>query len=177
MVDIIKLGKNEQEIKELEDISGKLDKKIVKELMFLNAHQKCSEELIGDFEAKLNIVLPEEYRLFLLRYNGGKPKPDCFDDFVIDYFFSIMNLGGIYSIQSYLNTFYKRYPAEFLPIASASGGDLILIGLAGEYESKIYYWDHNYESDESGLNYYENITFITNSLHELFDQLYDLDGE
>lgn len=177
MVDILKLGKNEQEIKELESISGKLDKKIVKELIFLDSNQKCSEELICDFEAKLNIALPEEYRLFLLRYNGGKPKPDCFNDSVIDYFFSIINLGGIYSIQSYLNTYYKRYPAEFLPIASAGGGDLILIGLAGEYESKIYYWDHNYESDENGLNYYENITIVTNSLHELLEQLFDLDDE
>ena len=47
-----------------------------------------------------------------------------------------------------------------LPIASTGGGDHLLLGWRGEFKSKIYYWDHELESEGSGENYFENIKFV-----------------
>ena len=33
-------------------------------------------------------------------------------------------------------------------IASAGGGDLILIGIKDEYISKIFYWFHDFEAED-----------------------------
>lgn len=80
-------------------------------------------------------------------------------------FFCVVNLiNDSNSIQWYLDTYNDRYPNVMLPIASAGGGDLLLLGLKGEYRSKIYYWDHNFEAEKSGANYFENVTFISNCL-------------
>lgn len=175
MVEVIKLGKNEHEITIFEKTSGKLNKTIVRELIFLDAHRTCCTKEIENFELELKIKLPREYRSFLLNHNGGVPKPNCFNDSVVDYFFSIVNLKGIYSIQSYLNTYDKRYPTVFLPIASA-GGDLILLGLCAEYDSKIYYWDHDLEAQQSADKYFDNISLIANNFSEFLDLFYDLDA-
>ena len=70
-----------------------------------------------------------------------------------------------------------RYPDVMLPIASTGGGDLLLIGLEGEYKSKIYYWDHNLEAEDSGGKYFYNITYVANDLNSFLDQLYEEDGE
>ena len=42
MVEILKFGKSEEEIKDLESNEGQLSKKAIKRYLFLNAHQTAS---------------------------------------------------------------------------------------------------------------------------------------
>ena len=101
------------------------------------------------------------------------PNDSCFlDDRVLNFFFGLFNNPRLEeSIEWHLNIYDDRYPSSMLPIASAGGGDLILIGIKDEYQSKIFYWSHDFEAEESGSQYFENIEFISNSLKEFLSML------
>ena len=125
------------------------------------------------FENHYNVSLPDEYKEFLKKNNGGMPNDSCFlDDRVLNFFFGLFNNPRLEeSIEWHLNIFDDRYPSSMLPIASAGGGDLILIGIKDEYQSKIFYWSHDFEAEESGSQYFENIEFISNNLKEFLSML------
>ncbi|KPN72755.1 SMI1/KNR4 family protein [Neisseria sp. 74A18] len=175
MVKFLKLGKSEEEIKILEQEEGKLSKKAIKHYLFLNKNSMVSSKVISKFEKENNISLPSEYIEFLKIQNGGIPKENCFSNGkVLNFFFGLFENQNVEeSIEWHLNMYEGRYPSSMLPIASAGGGDLILLGIAGEYNSKIYYWDHNFEAEESGTDYFENIEFIANNLKDFLGILSD----
>ena len=173
MVKLLKLGKSEEEIKDLENREGKLNKKTIKRYLFLDAHKIASSDDILKLENHYNVSLPYEYKEFLKKNNGGIPNDSCFlDDRVLNFFFGLFNNPRLEeSIEWHLNIFDDRYPSSMLPIASAGGGDLILIGIKDEYQSKIFYWSHDFEAEESGSQYFENIEFISNNLKEFLSML------
>ena len=49
MVKLLKLGKSEEEIKDLENREGKLNKKTIKRYLFLDAHKTASSDDIRPF--------------------------------------------------------------------------------------------------------------------------------
>lgn len=173
MVEILKFGKSEKEIKDLENKEGKLSKKAIKRYLLLDAHQTVLSDDILKFEKNYNVSLPDEYKEFLKKNNGGIPNDSCFlDDRVLNFFFGLFNNPKLEeSIEWHLNIYDDRYPSSMLPIASAGGGDLILIGIKDEYQSKIFYWFHDFEAEESGSQYFENIEFVSNSLKEFLSMI------
>src|SRR5690625_549535 len=44
----------------------------------LNAYHKLSQKDIENFEVKNNIELTNDYKVFLLKWNGGAPDPEVF---------------------------------------------------------------------------------------------------
>ena len=174
MLKISKLGKSKEEIEFLEQEEGnKLSKKAIKKYLFLNEHTTASLEEISEFEKKNNISLPSEYIEFLKKHNGGVPEKNSFSDgLVLNFFFGLFENNQIEeSLQWHLNIYEDRYPSLMLPIASAGGGDLILLGLNDQYKSKIYYWDHNWEAENDGSNYFDNVKFIANNLGDFLAML------
>jgi len=101
------------------------------------------EEMIKHFEEEYKISLPIQYKTFLKKYNGGyTPKTS----FQIKRF--MRNITGFYGIGDVkrkienivdLSDFLKK---NWLPIAYNGWGDYIAIGLNGEDEGKIYYFDY-----------------------------------
>ena len=69
MVKLLKLGKSEEEIKDLENREGKLNKKTIKRYLFLDAHKIASSDDILKFENHYNVSLPYEYKEFLKKNN------------------------------------------------------------------------------------------------------------
>lgn len=69
MVKLLKLGKSEEEIKDLENREGKLNKKTIKRYLFLDAHKTASSDDILKFENHYNVSLPDEYKEFLKKNN------------------------------------------------------------------------------------------------------------
>ena len=173
MVEILKFGKSEEEIKDLESHEGQLSKKAIKRYLFLNAHQTASYDDILKFENEHNLLLPDEYKEFLEKHNGGIPNNSCFlDGRVLNFFFGLFNNPKLEeSIEWHLNMYNDRYPSSMLPIASAGGGDFILIGIKDEYISKIFYWSHDFEAEESGIQYFENIECVSNNLKDFLSML------
>jgi hypothetical protein len=113
-------------------------------------------------ERTLNLRLPAEYRSFLLRANGGVPKPRLFhyiaideDDgsrrrkkAKIDRFYTVSptaaTSGQVSGLSIYhSNVAYGGFPDWLLPIAiveDAREGGMLGIAVKGKKEGRIYYW-------------------------------------
>lgn len=112
------------------------------------------EKKIADFERKYGITLPEQYRSFMLKYNGGdtpetdfKCKRTTSD---VRGFFGI----GCDDYYSFENEFAEFDPLTnylkngLLPIALDSYGNYILIGIAEKNNGQIFFLDHE-ENEEN----------------------------
>jgi hypothetical protein len=147
-------------------------------------------------EKRMNIVLPLAYKNFLLKYNGGRPEPagfdiiwsedritseirrECSEDWrssKVDWFLAIHE--GEYSnfIEYNLVDFKGRIPKETIAIAHDPGGNLILLGIAGEQTGRVLFWVKDYENwegDDSVENipWYDNIGLIANSFDEFINE-------
>jgi hypothetical protein len=74
------------------------------------------------------------------------------------------------SIDSYLQCYRERIPTSTLPIASAGGGDLLLIDLGTS--GAINYWDHNFEGELVQGKYYANVEQVAASFNDLLEALH-----
>lgn len=157
------------------------------------------EEKIEEFQVQLDDIsrledikkcnIPNDYKDFLLNYNGGRPEFDTFEtkeDFPfrehsfsdIQYFFGMTDNGDGYDILKKMRVLNNRIPQELLPIACDSCGNVICLGIKGETYGKVFFWDHENEIDEDGKEpWWENITLIADSFTDLINNLckYDLD--
>lgn len=110
------------------------------------------ERKITDFEQKYGITLPEQYRGFMRRYNGGitpetdfKSRAESSD---VRAFYGI----GAEDYYSFENVFEKELQLSetlpsllkrhLLPVAADSFGNFFAIGLSEENCGKIYFCDH-----------------------------------
>ena len=165
---ILPLHLSDTEFEQLKLNSSKSDRKYILYQEFLREHAQATEQ-------EYQIELPVECREFLKQNNGGRPELDCFKDEVINYFFGILDWPDFSdSIQRAIS---QRYPVGMLPIASTGGGDLLLLGWKGEFQSKIYYWSHDWEAEGSGEYYFDNVEWIADSLTDFLAMLYELEDD
>src|SRR5271157_2805651 len=109
------------------------------ELMKDSARPLNDEDLVS-LEREIGKALPESYKAFLLRYNGGLPSPDSFPIQgmqdnpygVIQEFLGIdcpiisSNLKWNHQILA------SRIPPNLFPIASTPSGDMLCLSLGGD---------------------------------------------
>jgi len=140
---------------------------------------KLTEDSIINFEKKSGYKLPVVYKDFLLKYNGGKPRPDTYDVPSWQHGYSTVNdfngiLPGEYNdIEDNIRLLRGRLPTGFIPIADDPGGNVLLLCLAGSTTSKVYFWDHENEPYERGdrLEDYPNIHWVADSFTDLLNKL------
>ncbi len=140
-----------------------------------NQYGGLSETYLNSFELKINAILPNQYRTFLLNFNGGCPSPCSFDITGNDGS-TLHSVYGLHAGPDYCQLlkmyeiFKKRIPKAFLAIADDPFGNQICIGLKGKYFGKVYFWDHEQES-----LFFKNkgISFIANSLDQFLEGLYE----
>lgn len=124
---------------------------------------KIGDTDIQKLQSTLKAKLPLDYISFLLKNNGGRPKKDTFKtkegeySSDIQFFFGITD-RDIYDLASNYKTFSDRLAHYFLPIATTSGGDLILLNLKDE---RIFFYNHHGEeivlAAESFLDFLSNL--------------------
>jgi len=145
-----------------------------------NPHGATSPDVITEFEARQGVLLPLEYKQFLLMSNGGWPTPNVFE--VLGWHGhgnSLMSFYGIHEgekvdrLDQACRVYDERIPADLIPIAEDANGNVICIGWEGERKGKIYFWDHEDELDENGdfVRDYRNVFLVANSLQEFLDSL------
>ena len=112
------------------------------------------------FEAEIGQRLPEDYREFLIRCNGGyargyvqalDPKglrPDAcvnhIGGFRKENHFSLAWARLIYQSEEEL-----RIPSALLWIMDDPCGNAICVGISGEHRGQVFLWDHELEPDPS----------------------------
>jgi len=132
-----------------------------------------------DIERRLGGELPEDYLAFLVKWNGGRPKPDCFPfwefgwmtDGGIQFFFGVYDDSAgypCYSIANNLDAYDGRIPPGYCPIACDSCGNLVLLGVVGAERGAVYFWDHELETGEPVM---DNMSRIAGSFTEFVESL------
>ena len=113
---------------------------------FNNEH---NDKNINIFEDKFKIKIPEEYRNFLIKYNGGKTPNTKFKSNKI--FSDLMGFYGFGKAEKELN--YRELEQlevindylndHMMPIGSNVFGDKITIGLKGFNKGKLFFLYHD----------------------------------
>jgi hypothetical protein len=143
-----------------------------------------SDVQITTLEDQLGVSLPSDYANFLREHNGGSPNPNVFpiSGFDLDnqgiaaYFFGVKP-GEFTDLVYSARVFNNRVPPELLPVAIAVFGDLICLAVSGPNRGKVYFWFHEWESDDDEPPTYDNVYFVANSFTELINSLTELKEE
>ncbi len=139
---------------------------------------------INEIEKEFNLKFPTQFVGHLLKFNGGKPKPNAYD-FIengkktssdLDWFLAVYD-GQYDNIIKYLGIYKKdskRIPTHFLPIGHDSGGNLVCISCGEKDYGYVYFWDHENEIDYDVFDDYEykNIYLISKSFDEFLNSLH-----
>lgn len=122
---------------------------------------------VSNFEQKYDLQLPDSYKKFLLKYNGGNTPKSTFKingvSSDIRAFYGFKNATKEYNF-SYLvemNYFEELLENHYLPIATDSFGNQIVITISEKNNGEIYFFD--IEKSE-----YE---YLTKTLEEFFDNV------
>ena len=125
------------------------------------------EPNINVFEDYLGFKLPQDYKEFLLSYNGGEVKnsichvTDLNEDILLDIFYGLSE-QRVLDLKFWYNEHKYDLPENSLIIACDPGGNKFLL-----INNEIYYWDHIqfFESSDDKENTYfvaDTFTEFTN---------------
>lgn len=142
-------------------------------MKFFDVEKKINKGSILKLETIFGYKIPEEYNIHLLKFNGGRCKPNIFyfkenDNLTssdIDWFLALYD-GEFDNIFDYIEIYKDKIPSHFLPMAHDSGGNLICISCGIEDYGYIYFWNH--EFNELGNN---EIWLIEKSFNEFLKNL------
>ena len=146
---------------------------------FFDTERSVSGAEIKEVEERLKFTLPSSYKEHLLKYNGGRCKPNEFffeengkeTSSGIDWILSIYH--GEDRFERYfeiLKIDSKRLPDSFFPFADDGLGNFICMDSSTEI---IYFWDHEIEVDYSNYSddVRDNLLFVASNLKEFLDNL------
>jgi hypothetical protein len=148
-----------------------------------------STSIILAIEARFNAILPDDYKQFMLHYNGGIMTPNILriaqgQEFSVKNFLSINNESIVNDIAAQWNC-KPTYMSGFLfPIASDFFGNYAAISLRGSRYGSVWVWDHELPVIEGERSFIrrllghfrnENEVCVANSFSEFFAKLEDTD--
>lgn len=142
--------------------------------MKMNGFGKATQEMVNAFEQHIGFSLPEDYRKFLLEYNGGTPLVK-YAAFTIEELNEDIPLDVLLGLGINNLDLQKRnddYMDDLLPHCVIIGDDpgSGMIVLIDDPEMKgVYYWDHSFNFEQSNED--DNIYKIADSFQEFVDGL------
>ena len=136
-----------------------------------------TEEELRLLEEELGVRLPDDYRAFLVKFNGGRPEPNWFPVQGelgmggVDLFLGVRGAGDWDDLLTAKRRLLERMPAHMLPIADAECGNVICLSLGTSDSGSVYYWDHELEADEGEVPTYSNLFKVADSFSAFFDSI------
>lgn len=135
-----------------------------------------SSEMLDQVEKRLNIQLPDQYRQFLLRHNGGTPTPNLFEcadgggSFV--HKFLAIHDGPYDNFERESLSFWanKSVPDNIVPIACDAFGNYVCLSVSGADAGSIYFWNHE---KQRGKASYKNLRLIAESFDQFLASLFE----
>jgi hypothetical protein len=132
---------------------------MLREMVECNA--PIMEEYLDAFELRTKLRLPEAYRRFILKFNGGRPIPPAFPitGFVnnpiggVQMFFGFKPAMGCYDIEKIFDEDANLIPHGVLSVACTDGADFICLDLRKSGSPVVYwnrrpYWGENNWSED-----------------------------
>jgi hypothetical protein len=153
---------------------------MMNDIEVLEPERPTNLEEIAEFERLIRAKLPEDYKQFLLKHNGGHPVMDTFDlvepinknntTVGVAWFYALYE-GQACNLSLKFEISRDRLPEEYIPIAYDSGGDLCIV-VKGENYGQVHYWTTNWSVwNEEDYNY---LYFVSNTFTEFINGLYEL---
>jgi cell wall assembly regulator SMI1 len=167
----------EAELNKLTSLGLKYDKRQKKEMLAARDATPPQEHEIKTFEEAIGYSLPNCYREFLIRHNGGVPSRSQVDvdgqgERVVRNLYSLVSPARRYPIRHLLEMYEKRIPVAMLPVGDDPAGNLFLLELSqGETYGRVYFWDHEQEAETESQPYFDNISFVAESFASFLDRL------
>ncbi|MBL9178383.1 MAG: SMI1/KNR4 family protein [Verrucomicrobiaceae bacterium] len=135
------------------------------------SHVALKEDDLEHLESRLGVKLPQDYKIFMMLHNGGKPAASVFNfaergaqtSASVRRFFALDDSHKFYSLNKHISIYHGRHPPGMVPVACDSFGNLILLECAGEHYGNVFFWDHENE-DTSGSR--RNLSLISRSFAE-----------
>jgi hypothetical protein len=142
---------------------------------------------VARFEALIGQALPDDYRRFLIRCNGGYvggrywfrgKNPEGREVEA-----GVHHIGGFreeshFSLLWARDCYAGRIPDALIWIHDDPFGNAVCLGVAGGHRGRVYFWDHENEPDEDWDGSVEsagNLTLLANSFTEYVAGLRELD--
>ena len=89
---------------------------------------------------------------------------------MLSWFLSIYDGDATNLLEYNTESFSGRIPKGTIAIAHDCGGNLILLGVAGEYVGKVLFWVKDYEVEQGEVPGFENVGFLANSFDEFINE-------
>ena len=141
-----------------------------------NPYGPLSWERLVNIENRIQKELPQDYRNFLLKYNGGQPVPSFFwiqpfhDGSGVYQFYGIHD-GPIHlSIDTYLGEERYGIPNSMIPIGDDGMGNFICLGINSTNYGEIFFLDHD-EHPYSTPDSMAGVLIISNTFDEFLHSL------
>jgi len=156
-------------------------------MILVNSGAQLSEAVLTEFENEYNLKLPEDYKSFLLKNNGGITEDDWAFEFiettgskatstVINYFYILFSEETIRNtdLKVTLSSLIKSNSLApgLLPIAFDVFGNTICIYAGDNGHGKICITNHELEDPETG---YMVMSKVAESFSEFIDKCYIYD--
>lgn len=141
----------------------------------------ASLDEINYFELNHKIVLPEDYKIFLTKYNGGKPVVRRFETIDGKHTTSLMLLYPF--SQSYTPNVISTYkeiseglyiPSNIFVIGNDPIDNKVCVSISGDDNGAVYYWSMDMEEfdSEDFSPSYKHMSLVAKSFTEFLDKLF-----
>jgi SMI1/KNR4 family protein len=131
-------------------------------------YKDISIDIIESVENRLQINLPDDYKQFVLKYDGGYPNPNHFKVGEKEEIFNNLisldenEYDNIYEI---LEDLQDRIGDQLIPFAEDGFGNLLCFDYSAD--KNIVFWDHEKNYDD-----FKESTFVCSSFSSLIESLF-----
>lgn len=137
-------------------------------MKIVSSNDKITNKEIINFERDFNINFPDDYKNFLLKFNGGEPYFKTFltndkCEYDIMYFYSLSQ------IQNTMKYEPELIPNGLIPIAIIDGGYFLFISTNKTGFGKIFFGDTNIYSESEE----DDLLYMANNFTRFLESLYD----
>src|SRR5262245_12834888 len=143
----------------------------------INCARPLTSSDIAALQHRTGTKLPEAYKRFLLKYNGGQPTPAKFPirDMpnlfpgmsrfpntigVIQVFFGLERSIESSNLDWGVETFNGRIPSNLFPIACTGTGEILCLSLFGDDEGAVVLWDWHRPTPQPS---YDNVHHVADT--------------
>ena len=157
------------------------------ELIMEPVCEPTDETAIRRLEERLGIRLPEQYRQFMLAYNGSfvdlnasirYMEGDMENGLPLQCFFGLCDEDHGYSIESNLDEYVdgSRVMRSFLPIGIDQTDDLVCLKIKGDNVGSVYAWIFEEEAEPEDVEAeneagWENMYFLAENFDQLIEKI------
>jgi hypothetical protein len=121
-----------------------------------NPYGALSESRLKAFEEELGVRLPDAYREFLLRFNGGRWKSRIFrvsdkeGESEVHHVYGLHEGPDFSRLDRAWESLRGTIPPSVIPIADDPGGNKICLGIGGSDRAKVFFCEHEWARNERG---------------------------